>query len=86
MAVAVIVIPFLPASNLFFRVGFVLAERVLYIPSLGFCLLVVLGMQVIITNNQHFKKVIADFLSFLSYFKLQDCFFVYILTTYCSLL
>lgn len=68
MAVAVIVIPFLPASNLFFRVGFVLAERVLYIPSLGFCLLVVLGMQVIIINNQHFKKVIADFLSFLSYF------------------
>ena len=28
------VVPFLPASNLFFRVGFVLAERILYIPRL----------------------------------------------------
>ncbi len=33
-------LPFLPASNLFFYVGFVVAERVLYIPSLGSCLLV----------------------------------------------
>ena len=32
-------LPFLPASNLFFYVGFVVAERVLYIPSAGFCLL-----------------------------------------------
>lgn len=33
-------IPFLPASNMFFYVGFVLAERVLYLPSVGSCLLV----------------------------------------------
>eukprot|EP00042_Codosiga_hollandica_P042476 m.389976 g.389976 ORF g.389976 m.389976 type:complete len:925 (+) comp56338_c0_seq5:10-2784(+) len=33
------VITFLPASNLLFRVGFVVADRVLYIPSMGFCLL-----------------------------------------------
>ena len=32
-------LPFLPATNLFFYVGFVVAERVLYIPSAGFCLL-----------------------------------------------
>ncbi|KFD58947.1 hypothetical protein M514_00110 [Trichuris suis] len=32
-----VVIPFVPASNVFFTVGFVLAERVLYLPSLGFC-------------------------------------------------
>lgn len=32
-------LPFLPASNLFFYVGFVIAERVLYLPSVGFCLL-----------------------------------------------
>ena len=30
---------FLPATNLLFYVGFVVAERVLYIPSIGFCLL-----------------------------------------------
>ena len=40
---AVIVIAFLPASNLFFRVGFVVAERVLYLPSVGVCLLVSTG-------------------------------------------
>lgn len=40
-----LVIPFLPASNIFFNVGFVLAERTLYIPSAGYCLLVVIGLQ-----------------------------------------
>ncbi|CAG5119028.1 unnamed protein product [Candidula unifasciata] len=43
MAVCLMVLPFLPASNLFFRVGFVVAERVLYIPSMGYCLLVTQG-------------------------------------------
>jgi hypothetical protein len=40
VSVAIMVIPFIPASNLVAYVGFVVAERVLYIPSLGFCLLV----------------------------------------------
>lgn len=39
---ALMVIPFLPASGII-RVGFVIAERVLYIPSLGFCYLVSFG-------------------------------------------
>lgn len=39
------VLPFLPASNLFFPVGFVVAERVLYIPSMGFCILVAYGFS-----------------------------------------
>lgn len=38
-------LPFIPATNLFFYVGFVIAERVLYIPSMGFCLLVVAGAR-----------------------------------------
>ena len=38
-----IIFPFLPASNLFFPVGFVVAERVLYLPSMGFCMLVACG-------------------------------------------
>lgn len=33
------VLPFLPVSNLFFSVALVIAERQLYIPSIGFCLL-----------------------------------------------
>ncbi|BFZ09595.1 hypothetical protein BsWGS_12633 [Bradybaena similaris] len=45
MAVGLLVLPFLPASNLFFRVGFVVAERLLYIPSMGYCLLVAHGVQ-----------------------------------------
>ncbi|KAF6722281.1 Transmembrane and TPR repeat-containing protein 1 [Oryzias melastigma] len=36
--------PFIPASNLFFRVGFVVAERVLYMPSMGYCILVTYGL------------------------------------------
>ncbi|RWS15638.1 transmembrane and TPR repeat-containing protein 4-like protein [Dinothrombium tinctorium] len=39
------VIPFIPASNLFLKVGFVIAERTLYLPSLGVCLLIVSGIQ-----------------------------------------
>lgn len=34
------VVAFLPSSNLFVTVGFVIAERVLYLPSIGFCALV----------------------------------------------
>uniref|UniRef100_A0A8C6T8U9 dolichyl-phosphate-mannose--protein mannosyltransferase n=1 Tax=Neogobius melanostomus TaxID=47308 RepID=A0A8C6T8U9_9GOBI len=39
-----LVFPFIPASNLFFRVGFVVAERVLYMPSMGYCILVSHGL------------------------------------------
>ncbi|KMQ95634.1 transmembrane and tpr repeat-containing protein [Lasius niger] len=35
-----LVLPFLPASNLFFYVGFVIAERILYLPSVGACLII----------------------------------------------
>ncbi|CAJ1057168.1 protein O-mannosyl-transferase TMTC2-like [Xyrichtys novacula] len=44
-SLGLLAIPFLPATNLFFYVGFVIAERVLYIPSMGFCLLVAVGMR-----------------------------------------
>ncbi|XP_044049665.1 protein O-mannosyl-transferase TMTC2 [Siniperca chuatsi] len=44
-SLGILAIPFLPATNLFFYVGFVIAERVLYIPSMGFCLLVAVGMR-----------------------------------------
>ncbi|KAK2841981.1 hypothetical protein Q5P01_012181 [Channa striata] len=44
-SLGLLAIPFLPATNLFFYVGFVIAERVLYIPSMGFCLLVAVGAR-----------------------------------------
>lgn len=53
-SIVLLVIPFLPASNLFFRVGFVVAERVLYLPSAGYCLLFALGLSAI---AQHYKQM-----------------------------
>ncbi|XP_048515416.1 protein O-mannosyl-transferase TMTC4 isoform X2 [Athalia rosae] len=45
MGLALMFIPFLPATNLFFNVGFVIAERTLYVPSAGFCLLIAIGLH-----------------------------------------
>jgi protein O-mannosyl-transferase len=47
IALSMLVLPFIPATNLFFYVGFVVAERVLYIPSIGYCLAVAIGCHVI---------------------------------------
>jgi len=33
-------ITFLPSSNVFFYVGFVIAERIMYLPSMGYCIVV----------------------------------------------
>ena len=46
IALAMMIFPFIPATNIFFYVGFVIAERVLYLPSMGFCLLVAHGAGV----------------------------------------
>uniref|UniRef100_A0A8D9AGM0 dolichyl-phosphate-mannose--protein mannosyltransferase n=1 Tax=Cacopsylla melanoneura TaxID=428564 RepID=A0A8D9AGM0_9HEMI len=63
IALSLIIVPFLPASNLLFRVGFVIAERNLYIPSLGFCLLVVLGvMRALHTFTKHSHNLFAGFI------------------------
>ncbi|XP_046336395.1 protein O-mannosyl-transferase TMTC2-like isoform X2 [Haliotis rufescens] len=47
VSLAIIIFPFIPASNLFFYVGFVIAERILYIPSMGFCLLIAEGAEIL---------------------------------------
>ncbi|GFQ99577.1 protein O-mannosyl-transferase TMTC3 [Trichonephila clavata] len=47
MSLSLLVLPFLPASNLFFPVGFVVAERVLYIPSMGFCMILAQGWTIL---------------------------------------
>lgn len=36
---ALLILPFIPASNLLQTVGFTVAERVMYLPSMGFCIL-----------------------------------------------
>ena len=52
MSLAMLVIPYLPATNLFIHVGFVVAERVLYLPSSGWCLLFALGLSVMIKHHK----------------------------------
>ncbi|KAG8222707.1 hypothetical protein J437_LFUL002764 [Ladona fulva] len=47
VTLAMLALPFLPASNLFFHVGFVVAERVLYLPSAGYCILVAIGAKAV---------------------------------------
>ncbi len=39
LGLALLVAPFIPASGLFMEVGYVVAERLLYSPSMGYCLI-----------------------------------------------
>ncbi|EHB03258.1 Transmembrane and TPR repeat-containing protein 4 [Heterocephalus glaber] len=60
-----LVIPFLPASNLFFRVGFVVAERVLYLPSAGYCVLLTFGFGALSRQTKKKKLISACVLGIL---------------------
>lgn len=66
MAMSLLVIPFIPASNVFFYVGFVVAERVLYLPSMGFCLLLGCSVrsltEVLARRNAMFHYVVRLFM------------------------
>lgn len=57
LAMAMLVVPFLPATNLFFRVGFVIAERNLYLPSAGFIILVVVGLRSLTINHKSIQVI-----------------------------
>ena len=63
-AISLVVFPYLPASNLFFPVVFVVAERVLYLPSMGFCMLVGYGAWCMIQSirNVALRATIVLFL------------------------
>lgn len=50
------IVPFLPSANLVFTVGFVIAERNLYIPSVGFIGIVVMG-AVALSENDYARTV-----------------------------
>eukprot|EP01083_Nonionella_stella_P009831 28136_1 len=46
------IIPFIPASNLFFFVATFVAERLLYLPSIGFCMLL---SYILVRIHRYFK-------------------------------
>ncbi|NWY56885.1 TMTC1 protein, partial [Chionis minor] len=60
-----LVFPFIPASNLFFRVGFVVAERVLYMPSMGYCILFVHGLNKLSTWLYKWRITVLTLFAFL---------------------
>uniref|UniRef100_A0A670YMP9 dolichyl-phosphate-mannose--protein mannosyltransferase n=1 Tax=Pseudonaja textilis TaxID=8673 RepID=A0A670YMP9_PSETE len=60
-----LIIPFLPASNLFFRVGFVVAERVTYLPSIGYCILITYGFCLLCKQVKNKKLLVAALLGLL---------------------
>lgn len=68
-SLSMIMIPFLPASNLLLPVGFVVAERILYIPSMGLCILVPFGISILFQDSGHgeFSKQKVSTLSYGSY-------------------
>ncbi|XP_066562869.1 protein O-mannosyl-transferase TMTC4 isoform X2 [Amia ocellicauda] len=57
LGLILLIIPFLPASNLFFRVGFVIAERVLYLSSAGYCLIVTYAIGCLCCRWKNYKKL-----------------------------
>ena len=59
LSLSLIVFPYIPASNLFFPVGFVVAERVLYVPSMGFCMLVALGVWQLLQSNKLSRTLVT---------------------------
>lgn len=70
-ALFLLVFPFIPASNFFFPVGFVVAERILYLPSLGFSLFVALGLEKLSSSS---RKISSAYFKFV-----RSCFYVVLL-------
>ena len=72
-ALSLLIFPFIPASNLLFPVGFVVAERILYLPSMGFCILVGYGAHAALkwAKNPATKSLL--FLSLLGLISLHTC-------------
>ena len=56
LCIAFTIVPFLPCTNIFFAVGFVIAERNLYLSSVGFVGIVALG-AVVVCQNKLTRKV-----------------------------
>ena len=58
---SLVIFPFIPASNLFITVGFVVAERVLFLPSLGICFVIGFGIHRLISSPRKLVRWFATF-------------------------
>lgn len=56
LGLLLLVLPHVPSSNLFFPVGFTVAERVLYTPSMGFCLLIATLFARLERVHRHWRR------------------------------
>lgn len=63
MVYVCMIIPFLPASGIV-KLGFVIAERILYIPSAGFCILISMGWHQLCSYSNRLKKLATVLLFF----------------------
>uniref|UniRef100_A0A2H8TL04 dolichyl-phosphate-mannose--protein mannosyltransferase n=1 Tax=Melanaphis sacchari TaxID=742174 RepID=A0A2H8TL04_9HEMI len=67
LSALLLIIPYIPASNLLVTVGFVVAERILYIPSMGFILLCVYGLQTILNHKKSSNWVLITIKFFVGF-------------------
>ncbi|CAE7451333.1 Tmtc4 [Symbiodinium natans] len=58
IALALLVVTYLPASNILFPVGTVVGERLLYVPSAGYCLAVVVVLHAYLQGTQSRPRVV----------------------------
>ena len=58
ISLAFMTVPFLPSSNLFVLVGFVIAERNLYMSVVGYSILISKGVQALIKRRSRLTKII----------------------------
>lgn len=59
-SISLMIFPFIPSTNLLVPVGFVVAERILYIPSIGYSCIIILGMKCIRESRgkRYLKKIL----------------------------
>jgi len=66
VACAMMVAPFLPASGFVMPVGFAVAERIMFLPTIGFSALLVLLLQPWLRAGTRAKRLVAQFVLLLS--------------------
>eukprot|EP00118_Oscarella_pearsei_P013628 m.110496 g.110496 ORF g.110496 m.110496 type:complete len:643 (+) comp37400_c0_seq1:3-1931(+) len=61
LSLAFLLVPFIPVTGIFFQVGFVVAERVLYLPSMGFSMLIAHGYRRLVKRHSNVVRIVMAF-------------------------